>query len=179
MFFDNFEQQFIEVLLAIVKSKFTFFKMQIKSGFIHATKFRQACFGKSPKPFDAIDVSGTISKFILSMIDAKMLSIPNIHESIVATPTIGVDHAFQRDTAPDDGLQRGFGAIRHNFCVDFSVALENTKDDCFARSAPASFSFNPPGSKKTFIDFNFSGKRRLCFAKFSDAFSYSTQIAVD
>lgn len=40
----------------MVKSKFTFFKMQVKRLFIHSFKFRYFDFSKSPKIFNPIDM---------------------------------------------------------------------------------------------------------------------------
>ena len=147
--------------------------MQIESIFIHSTKPSQSSFGKSPKPFDTINVGVSIGKFIFSMIDTKMFSISDIDESIVTTPSVILDDAFHGDTTSDDSLQRSFGAVRDNFSIDFAIAFKNAKDDGFARSTLASFSFKYT-AKKNLVSFNFSRKRRLGFTKFCDALSNRT-----
>ena len=101
--------------------------MQIESRFIHSSKPSQADFGKSPKPFDTINVSLSIGEFIFSMVDAKMFSISDIDKSIVVTPSVGVDDAFHGDSNSDNGLQSGFGAIRNNFSIDLPWRLRMPK----------------------------------------------------
>ena len=79
-----------------IESKLTLFKMQIKSRFVHSAKPGQSSFGESPKPFDAINVGLPLSEFIFPVVNAKMFSIADINEPIIATPSIGIDHAFPR-----------------------------------------------------------------------------------
>ena len=68
--------------------------------------------------------------------------------------------------------------MRNDFRVNLAVALEILRAVVLpGRSGP--FSFNPLGSKKTFIDFYFSRKRRLGFIKFGDAFPNYMKITID
>ena len=58
---------------------------------------------------------------------------------IVASPAVGVDEAVGVHFAADDGLQRGFGSIGHDFGIDTIASLEQTKDDGFTACATPAF----------------------------------------
>jgi len=105
------------------------------------------------------------------MINAKMFTISNINQTIIATPPIRVDDTLQTDLAPYNRWQRGFRAIRYDLGIDLTVALEKTKDNCLAERSAASFSSNPSGTKERFVNFNLTGKGRLCFTVLSNALS--------
>ena len=108
-----------------------------------------------------------------------MFSITHINKSIVTTPPIRINDTIEGDSSPDNRLQRGFGAVWNDFRINFSVVFEDAENNGFTGSPSALFSFNPPGTEKAFIDFDFSRKRRLRFAKFSDAFTDRSKIMID
>ena len=87
------------------------------------------------------------------MFDAKMFSISDIDESIVITPSVRLDYVFHGNTTSDNGFQRGFGAVRNNFSVDFAIAFKNAKDDGFTRSTLASFPFSTPPKNSRQLQF--------------------------
>ena len=66
--------------------------MQIKRLFMHPAEPGQSILGKAPEPFDSVNVSMAFNKFIAAMIDPQMLSITQIHQSVIAAPTVGVDY---------------------------------------------------------------------------------------
>jgi hypothetical protein len=49
----------------------------------------------TPKTFYPVDVVTALGKFILTVINTKMLAIADIDEAVVATPSVRVDNAFQ------------------------------------------------------------------------------------
>jgi len=81
------------------------------------------------------------------MIDPKVLFQAEVTPSIVALPATGVDEAVGDHFAADDGLQRGFGSIGHDFCIDTIASLEQTKDDGFTACATPAFAVNTFGAK--------------------------------
>lgn len=97
--------------------------MEVKSMTGNTVELLESSFGKAPKALDAVDMMMTTNKFIAAMLDAKVLGITDIHQAVIATPAVAVDGDFGSHTAPNDGLQRGFGAVRHNLGVDLAASL--------------------------------------------------------
>ena len=63
----------------------------------------------------------------VTVVDAQMAVVADIDETIVATPTVGVDGAFKRDTPLDNGLQRSFFTVRYDLGIDPTMPLEDAK----------------------------------------------------
>lgn len=79
----------------MIKPEFSFFQIVIKFAFWHPIKLGQPSFGKTPKGLNTINMPVTTSKFIVAMLDAIMLVIPNVNQAIIAAPAIAVDTAWQ------------------------------------------------------------------------------------
>ncbi len=122
----------------MVKPKFALFQMKIKAVLLQTSKFDQACFGIGPKTFYPIDVRVLIGKFIRAMFHTKMFLITEIYQTIISTPAIRMDDAFQRNTSSYNALKSAFGAIRDYFGVNTAIAFEEAKNNGFAAGAPAS-----------------------------------------
>ena len=58
------------------------------------------------------------------MVDPPVLVKAHINQSIVATPAICVDDAGNIRLASNDGLQRAFGGMGHDLCIDAAASLE-------------------------------------------------------
>ena len=140
--------------------------------------FDKACFGISPEPFDAIDMGFVFNELILSMIDSQVLSVTNIHQAIVATPTVRVDDTVQADLSSNSLLQRGLRAIGDYLGVHASIAFEDAKDDGFPVGASSSFALDAPCSKERFIYFNLPAERGTGVAELSQAHTYSMKVTV-
>ena len=138
----------------------TFFEVQREVD-LHAVELGQPAFGKAPERFDAVDVSTTGGEGLF-LVDADVLVITNVDESIVAGPAIRADHAAGINAPTDDGSQSVLAAIIHDFGVNFSLPLEDAKDRLFERatSSPSgqSASSHPAGTEVAFIDFDHPAK---------------------
>ena len=145
--------------------------LQVQRGLVLAdtVKLRQAMLGKAPKRLDAVDMVGATHELVVAMIDAKVLCKADVHQSVIATPAIGVNDAVGIDFAADDGLQRGLGGIGDDFGVDAVIALEQTKDNGLAASTSATFASNASGAKVGLIGLEFTGKGRAGSAVLSQA----------
>ena len=95
------------------------------------------------------------------MIDPKVLFQAEVTPPIVALPAVGVDEAVGGHFAADDGLQRGFGSIGHDFGIDTIASLEQTKDDGLTACATPAFAVNRSGAKVGLIGFKLARERRL------------------
>ena len=104
----------------MVKLEFGFFQVQVKRVPGHAIEFGHAPFRVAPKRFDAVDMLLPIRKFILAVVHAKVFVETDVDQSVIAAPAIGVDDGAWPHMSPDNALQRGFGAARHDFRIDFA-----------------------------------------------------------
>lgn len=120
--------------------------MQVKGGLVQPFE-HQTGFSKAPEALDAIDVGFVPDEPVTTMINTEMFTITNIHKAIVTTPSAGVDDTFWFDFPSDNSLQRGLGAVRRYFGVDFAITLEDPEDNCFTVGATPSLSFNPTRAK--------------------------------
>ncbi len=100
------------------------------------------------------------------MIDPKVLINTNVNQAVIASPSIGVNDAVGVHFPSDDGLQRRFGSVWNNFCVNTDPSFEKTKNDSLSTSPSASFASDSFGSKVGLIGFNFTAKWRLSRTKF-------------
>src|SRR5690349_15782645 len=122
----------------MIKTKFSFFQVQIKGMFRHAVELCQAAFGKTPERFNTVDMPLTTSKFVITMMYPEVFIKTDIDQSLIATPPIRMNHGIRCYMPTDNGLQCGFRSIWHDLCVNLSLAFQNTKDDRFAVSATSS-----------------------------------------
>ena len=133
----------------------------------------------SPKILNAIHLRTTSDEFIVAVIDAKVPPISDIDQAVIAPPPIRIDHTIHGHLPSNNRLQRGFSAVRDQFRVDLSIALENPKDDRFAIRSSAALPFNPTRPKGRFISFDLASERRLGFTDVSNALSQSVNISID
>jgi hypothetical protein len=120
-----------------------------------------------------------MNEFIQSMVDAEMLFIPQVNESIVSSPAIGMDDTLNAHSPSDNPLQRGSSTIGNDFRINFSVPPEDPKNDSFADCSPATLAFDPTSAEVTFIDFNLARKRGLLFTEMGNPFSDLCEISVN
>ena len=60
----------------MVKTKLAFLQVEIKSMLRESTESNQSCFSKAPETFYPIDMRVLISKFVMRVLDTKVLLIP-------------------------------------------------------------------------------------------------------
>ena len=146
---------------------------------IHTTETHHPGFCKPPESLDTINMGATPDEFVLPVIDPEVPAVADIDQAIVSTPAIRVDDTVERDTSPDNALQRGFTAVRDDFCVNRAIAFEDPEDGCFAERPAPSLALDAPGAEVGFVDFDLTGKRRLGLAIFCNSDANASQIAVD
>lgn len=67
--------------------------MEIEGMLMKAQEADESSFGKGPKAFYSIDMGVPVSKFVVAMLNSKVLLIAQIYQTIVATPAIRVNNA--------------------------------------------------------------------------------------
>ena len=76
------------------------------------------------------------------MINAKMLRVSDIDQSVIAAPLIRMNHRIQRNTPANNGLQRFLAAVRDNFSIDRAIALEDAEDFRLAARSASALAFD-------------------------------------
>jgi len=161
--------------MPMIKPKFTFFQMEIKSVLLHSPETNQASLGIGPKAFYPINVAMFIGKFIFSVLHSVMLLVANIYKTIIATPTIRMNNTFRVYTAPNNALQRSSGAIRDYFGINTALPLKKAKNNCFSSGPATSDTLNPACSEVAFVNLNLALHGRFSFAGKGNSFSNSLE----
>ena len=78
----------IEIIMAMIKTKFGFFQVQVKSMRRHAIELSQTPFCKAPERFDTVNIPLSIGKFILSMMNPEVFVKSKISQSLLTLPAI-------------------------------------------------------------------------------------------
>ena len=74
-------------------------------------------------------------KLVLPVIDPEVLIISDVHQSVIASPSIGVDNARHVDFPLHNALERLFSAVRNDLGIYSAIPLEETKDRLFQGAA--------------------------------------------
>lgn len=88
----------------MIKSPFAFFEMEIKGLFVDAFETMESDFGEAPECFDAVDMRLASNEFALAMVHSEMFFVPDIHKSVIASPSITVNNASCIDLTSNNGL---------------------------------------------------------------------------
>ena len=176
---DDFEDDSIELVSPIVEPELALLEVQVEGFSRDAMELHQPSFRKGPEGLDAVDVAAATGEFVLPVLDPVVLLVAEIDEAVIAPPPIGMNDAVLVDSAPDNGLQRGFRAIRHDLGVDLPLSLEDSEHWRFAESPASTFALNPFAAEVRFVDFDFAREGRLPLTKLGNSLSDEKVIAVD
>ena len=88
------------------------------------------------------------------MADSKVLGVSDVHQALIASPTVTVDDAIDRDMTSNNLLQRGLSGIRDNLRIDPAIAFEDTEDNDFRSSTTTSFAPNSTRPEVGFVHFD-------------------------
>jgi hypothetical protein len=55
--------------------------------------------GKRPEAFYFVDVNITNGEYIIRIIDSQMFEISDINQSVIATPSVRMNHRIERNTS--------------------------------------------------------------------------------
>jgi hypothetical protein len=89
----------------MVKTEFGLLGVQRKGLRGDAFELDQTQFGVCPEELDAVDMAATPGEFIFSMMDSKVLGVSDIDQALIASPTVTVDDAIDRDMTSNNLLQ--------------------------------------------------------------------------
>ena len=148
------------MVMSMIKPELSLFKMQLKGMLSNAIKLSQSAFSETPKRLDTIYMRIAPGKFIVAMVDPMMFIKPDIHQTIVATPAISMNHTGNVHLASDNGLQDSFRRIRDDFSVNIIPTLQKSKDHRLTSSASTSLASHTLGTKVRLIGLQLARKRR-------------------
>ena len=136
------------------KAEFSLLAAQRKGLFWGALELGQTQFGVGPDGLDSVGMAVTSDKLVFSMMDSKVLGVVDIDQTLIASPTVTMDDAVDRDMTSNNLLQRGFSGIRDDLRIDPAIALEDTEDDGFRSGTATSFTPYSPRTEIGFVHFD-------------------------
>ena len=95
----------IEIITTMIKTKFGFFQVQIKGVFGHTIELCKRRQAIAPERFDAVNMPLTTGKFIVTMMHPEVFIKANVNQSVIAAPSIRMNHGIWRHMPTDNGLQ--------------------------------------------------------------------------
>jgi hypothetical protein len=106
-----------------------------------------------------------VGELVLSVVDPKMLLIPQVEQAVLAAPAIRMNGAFQADAATNDCLQSHPAAIGHDLDVNAALAFEDAENKGFSGNPSPSKSVHSARPEVVFSKRNFADNRGLLLAK--------------
>src|SRR5205085_11855470 len=91
-------------------------------------------------------------ELVLTMIDSEVLRVADIHQAVIAAPAVRVDDGLSSHATANNGLQCGFLAVGHDFCVNTTVTLEDAEDNGLATGPAASLATDSTSAEVAFIN---------------------------
>jgi hypothetical protein len=165
--------------MPMIKPKLTFLQMQSKGMFSHTIELRQAALGKAPKGLNTVDMAATPHKLIVAVVDPKVLVKANIHQTIVATPTIGVDDTQRIGFASDNRLQGTLRSIGNNLRVHLITPFQQSKDNGFTTRTTTTFTTHAAWTKVRLIRLQLATQWRSLQTPHSHTFTNAKVDTVD
>lgn len=104
-----------------------------------------------------MDMMKTASKSFISMIEAKILGIATILQSIIAGKSICVDHVVLTPFFSTDRMQLGLSVCWNDLLIHLAFAFAQSKNDCLAVATPSTLALKPI---ERLVDFDQSKSRR-------------------
>jgi hypothetical protein len=164
----------------MIKSKFTFFQVQGKRRFADASKLIEPPFGDGPEVLNAVNMIGSVCKFIVSMFDPIVLFVTEVYQAVIGLKSIRIDHRVQIDLLPYNGHQGALRAISDNLRIHLATSFDQPENDMFTTGAATPDPTHSSGTKVAFVNLNFTGiKRTLLLAVFSNPYSNFIKNAIN
>lgn len=122
-------------------SEFGFFQKIVEIDFLDSVELRESSFSKTPETLYSVDMLRSSGELITPMMNTIVFLIPNIHQSIICSPSITVNFRFfYFHFSSDYWHQSHCFHIRNNLCVDLPISLEQTKYYCLHTSSSSPLS---------------------------------------
>ena len=166
--------------MTMTKPKLTLFKMKMKVWFMNASKLGRPSLVDAPKVLDAVNVVPSVRKLVFAMMDAIMLLVAKIHETVIGLESVRVYNRINPNLFTDNCPQFFHRAVFDNLRVHFPFPFNKSENNSFSSRSPTSDTSHSKRPKVTFIDFNFALSERTDeLAGFRDPLTNRFQSAVD
>src|SRR5690554_4212827 len=140
----------------MVKSKFTFFQVQMKGIFTNTPKLAEPSFCHAPKVLNTINVVEAIGKFVLSMLNSVMLLIAKVNKPIIALKSVCINSRFFIHFLLNNGQQSAYRAVFNYLSIYLTASFDQPENYMFSFGSASPNSADTAGSKVAFIDLNFT-----------------------
>ena len=164
----------------MIKSKFTFFQVQIKGIFTNTPKLAEPSFCHAPKVLNTINVVEAIGKFVLSMLNSVMLLIAKVNKPIIALKSVCINSRFFIHFLLNNGQQSAYRAVFDYLGIYPAASLDQPENYMLTLGSASSNASNPAGTKVAFIDLYLAAvKGALLLAVISDSLSNTKDYIVN
>src|SRR5437764_10906122 len=143
----------IEPILAL-------FEVQVEGAMRDPIELLEPALGKAPEALNTINMMVATRELVFTVIDSEVLRVSNINQAVITAPPVRVDDCSERDATANNGLQSDFLAVRHDFCVNAPIALEDAEDNGLARSATASLTSYTASAEVGLVNARLRKRRR-------------------
>lgn len=131
----------------MVKLKPSFFEMHTEGTHGQAIELVHAPLCIAPETFDTVDETFARGELIGSVVHSETLVETDINLTVLTRPAVRMNDRSRNDVAPNNSLQHDLGVVRHDFCVDHTLALEQTEDNRLTVGTTSSSTSNPVGTE--------------------------------
>ena len=138
----------------------------------------KAGLGIAPEALNAVDMRVTLDTFTFAMVNAEVLFIAHIDQTVITRPFVGVNDRINGHPTPDNSLQSLGFDIGNNLSVHLSVPFEKSEHNNLAAGTPASLAA-VFAAEVAFVHFHLTADRGELLAELSDAFPDGDEIAVN
>ena len=76
----------------MIKSEFTFIQVQSKGPFADAPELTEPPFSDGPKVFNAVNMTASVGKFIVAVLDTIVLLIAKVDQAVIALESIRINN---------------------------------------------------------------------------------------
>src|SRR5437868_4938336 len=93
-------------------------------------------------------------ELVFTMVDSEVLRVPDIHQSVIAAPAVGLNDGVNRDSTANNGLKCALFTVRDNLGINAAVTFEDAEDNGLATSSSASLSTHSASAEVTLVNFD-------------------------
>ena len=141
---------------------------------MNSSKLRKSYLRDAPEILDTVNVSTTVSEFVVSMVNPIMLFITEIYQAVVGSKAISVHGRAFIDFLLDYRQNNLRRTVLDYLSVHLTFAFNQTKYNGFTARSSSPDSSNSTSSKVRFIQFDFSHRERtLLFTMLGNSCSNS------
>jgi hypothetical protein len=169
----------MKVVMSMIETKLSLFDVEVEEPARESSVFGQSGFGITPERFNSVDMVGSSSKLIFTVMDSEVSLVTDIDKSVIPFPAISMNDTFISDFALDNGFQSLSRTIFEHIGEDFPASFEHPNDRNLSACSTASFASNPTSTEVTLVNLNNTFERSCSITFISNPDSDSQQVTID